>query len=296
MEDIQVLLLSLFFALSLGLAIWSLFSLNAEARSGAEDVEELFTDGLIFKIFLPYIQTLGQTFEKLRFLDGYRADVTQKLNAAGKSDAITPDELLATQFFAGFGGAAAGFYFRYNLSLGPEYVIVFYGLGFMLPLLSLNDAMKARQKAIRRIVPYTLDLLTLAVEAGLDFSAALQRIGQKLVGNPLQPEIKRLVRDMSMGKPRSEALKDLAERTQVEELQSVVSALIQADELGASLGPTLRIQAAEMRRRRFDKAEKAAMEAPVKMLAPLVLFIFPLVFLIVFSPIVIKFYYMKPLG
>jgi tight adherence protein C len=83
----------------------------------------------------------------------------------------------------------------------------------------------------------------------------------------------------------------MAKRTGVEELGIIVSALVQADELGASLGPTLRIQSSEMRRKRFDAAEKAAMEAPVKMLFPLIAFIFPIVFLIIFSPIAIQFYY-----
>jgi tight adherence protein C len=291
MEDIQVFLLSLFFAFSLGLSVWSMLSLNREAKSGGFEADELFTDGPIYRLFLPYIQTLGRKIDGIVAFAKLRKDILKKLNSAGKADLITPGEFIAIQCFSGLGGFLAGFYFDYNLDLGIEVVCGFGLLGFGLPTLSLNDTVKKRQKAIKRVLPYTLDLLTLAVEAGLDFTTALARIGRKIGKNPLHLEITRLVRDLSMGKSRSNALKDMAKRTGVEELGIIVSALVQADELGASLGPTLRIQSSEMRRKRFDAAEKAAMEAPVKMLFPLIAFIFPIVFLIIFSPIAIQFYY-----
>jgi tight adherence protein C len=294
-DNVQIFLLSLFFAFSLGLAIWSMLSLNAEARSGSFEADELFTSSPLYKAFLPYIQTFGRKIDSIKAFDKMRKDMMKKLNAAGKADLITPGELIATQVYTGFGGLSAGLYFDYNLELGFEIVIGFYLLGFLMPALSLRDAIKKRQRSIKRVLPYTLDLLTLAVEAGLDFTTALMKIGRKIGENPLNLEITRLVRDLSMGKSRSQALKDMAERTGVEELGIIVSALVQADELGASLGPTLRIQSSEMRRKRFDAAEKAAMEAPVKMLFPLLAFIFPIIFLIIFGPIVIQFYYDSPL-
>ena len=157
-----------------------------------------------------------------------------------------------------------------------------------LPYLNLSDRAARRQKAIRMILPYTLDLLCLAVEAGLDFTAALNRIGENLKTNPLREELRLLTRDLTMGKTRSEALRDLERRVEIEELTSVVSALVQADELGASLGPTLRIQSEGLQQKRFQRAEKKAMQAPVLMLIPMVLFIFPLVFLIIFTPIILQ--------
>jgi tight adherence protein C len=165
------------------------------------------------------------------------------------------------------------------------------GISFLvmaLPILSLNDTIKTRQKSIRRVLPYTLDLLCLAVEAGLDFTAALNRIGEKLGRTPFRDEIRALTRDLSMGKTRPEALRDMEKRIGLEELTSVVTALIQADELGASVGPTLRIQSRELQRKRFQRAEKQAMQAPVIMLIPLVIFIFPLVFMVIFTPIVLR--------
>jgi len=289
--SIQLLMLSLFCGFSLGLSVWSVISLNREAREGAFDADELFTDAPVFKLILPYIQTLGVYFDKAKALNQYRKDIGQKLASAGKSDSITPGEFFATQILAGVAAGAAGGYFCFALEQGIELVLGFAFLGFALPLFSLNDMMKKRQKAVRRVLPYTLDLLTLAVEAGLEFTSALQTIASKLGANPLRPEIQRLIRDMSMGKNRSEALKDMSGRINLEELKSIVMALVQADELGSPLGPTLRIQSEQMRRKRFEQAEKAAMEAPVKMLFPLIAFIFPLVFIVVFGPIVITAYY-----
>lgn len=292
--DIQVLLLSTFFAFSMGLTVWALISLNQEARSAAQDVDELFTDGPVFRLALPYIQTLGRALEGIKGLDKTRKDVSEQLRAAGKADAITPDEFIATQLIAGIAAMVAGWYFQYQLSLGIEMILGFFFIGYLLPSLALRDTVKKRQRAIRRALPYTLDLLTLAVEAGLDFTTALAKIAAKLEGNPLGPEVKRLVRDLTMGKTRRQGLKDMADRTGLEELSTVVQALIQADELGASLGPTLRIQSSEMRRKRFDRAEKLAQEAPVKMLGPLIFFIFPVVFIIIFGPIFLRFYYDNP--
>jgi tight adherence protein C len=122
----------------------------------------------------------------------------------------------------------------------------------------------------------------------LDFTAALGRIGENLKKNPFREELRMLGRDLSMGKTRPEALRDMERRVGLEELTGVVSALVQADELGASLGPTLRIQSEDLQRKRFQRAEKKAMQAPVLMLIPLVLFIFPLVFMIIFTPIALR--------
>lgn len=125
----------------------------------------------------------------------------------------------------------------------------------------------------------------------LDFAAALNRIGEKLGKHPFRDELRLLNRDLAMGKTRAEALRDLEKRIGLEDLTTVVSALVQADELGASLGPTLRIQSAELQRRRFQRAEKKAMQAPVLMLIPLVIFIFPLVFLVIFGPMALRIFY-----
>ena len=253
--------------------------------------EELFSEGPLFKVALPFIQYFGKVAAKMRGLDRTRRDLDLKLIRAGKSFAITPDEFIGLQVVTGIVGGFIGLYIQWSLGLGPEIIVVLALFGMLFPVLSLKEAITRRQRAILKVLPYTLDLLCLAVEAGLDFTAALNRIGEKLQQNPFRDEVRLLTRDLAMGKTRAEALKDLGHRVGLDDLTSVVSALVQADELGASLGPTLRIQSAELQRRRFQRAEKRAMQAPVLMLIPLVLFIFPLVFMVIFGPMALKLFY-----
>ncbi len=162
-------------------------------------------------------------------------------------------------------------------------------LGILMPWIWLRDCEKRRKQLIRNALPYALDLLTLSVEAGLDFTAALARIIRRQPDTPLSQELGETLRQVQIGVPRAEALRDLHERIVMEEIFSVTSALIQADELGASLGPILRIQADQFRIRRSQAAEKAAMEAPVKLLFPLICFFFPATFIMIFGPVFLQF-------
>jgi tight adherence protein C len=151
-------------------------------------------------------------------------------------------------------------------------------LGASYPLLWLRDKAKARAQAIVRALPYNLDLLTLSVEAGLDFAAAIGKVVEKGRKGPLADELSLLLRELKLGKTREEALRNLAARAGIASVSSLVSALVQADRMGTPLGKVLRVE-------RTQRAEKLANEAPVKMLFPLVCFIFPTVFLMLFGPI-----------
>ena len=155
---------------------------------------------------------------------------------------------------------------------------------YMRPLMWLRSTLKARHRSIQRALPFVLDLLTLAVEAGLDFMSALQRNCERRKPDPLNEELIRMIREIQLGTQRRNALRNMAVRVNLADLRSVCNALIQADELGVSIGAMLRIQADQLRQRRFDRAEKLANEAPVKMLAPLMLCIFPAVFIILLGP------------
>ena len=133
-----------------------------------------------------------------------------------------------------------------------------------------------------------LDLLTLSVEAGMDFMSALQRTTEARRIDELGEEVLRVVREIQLGTPRREALRQMARRIDLPDVRSVVNALVQADELGVSVGAILRIQADQIRQRRFERAERLANEAPVKLLFPLLFFIFPAVFLILLGPVVYR--------
>lgn len=149
----------------------------------------------------------------------------------------------------------------------------------------LSDTIKRRQKSIQRAMPFMIDMLTLSVEAGVDFMNALQRSLETRKTDALTEELLRVNHEIQLGTPRREALKHLAKRVDMPDMRSFAYALIQADELGVSIGQMLRIQADQIRQKRFERAEKLANEAPVKMLGPLMLFIFPAVFIVLLGPV-----------
>lgn len=159
-------------------------------------------------------------------------------------------------------------------------------LGYMLPSLWLGDRIRSRQAAIQRALPDALDLLTVCVEAGLGFDASLARVIQKW-HNPLSEELERLLADLRMGRVRREALKEMAERTDVADVHAFVGSLIQADLLGVGLVKVMRVQSDQMRQRRRLRAEEQAQKAPVKMLFPLVFMIFPALYIVLLGPAVL---------
>lgn len=152
---------------------------------------------------------------------------------------------------------------------------------------SLSKKITDRQKIILRDLPYTLDLITVSVEAGLSFDGAIARVVNNLNGE-LCDEFGKSLKEMRMGIQKKAALKNMSERCDVRELSLLITSLIQADDLGVSLGKVLRIEAANLREHRKQLAREKAMKAPVKMLFPLIFFIFPSIFIIILGPAVIK--------
>jgi len=163
-----------------------------------------------------------------------------------------------------------------------------YAYFYIRPVTWLRGALKRRHNAIVRALPFVLDLLTLSVEAGMDFMSALQRNCERRKPDALNEELMRMTREIQVGTPRRTALRNLSARVGQPDLKSVAYALIQADELGVSIGSILRIQSDQLRTRRFERAEKLASEAPVKMLGPLMLCIFPAVFLVLLGPVLMQ--------
>lgn len=152
---------------------------------------------------------------------------------------------------------------------------------------SLSKKVTDRQKNMLRDLPYTLDLITVSVEAGLSFDGAIARVVNNLNGE-LCDEFGKSLKEMRMGIQKKVALKNMSERCEVRELSLLITSLIQADDLGVSLGKVLRIEAANLREHRKQAARERAMKAPVKMLFPLIFFIFPSIFIIILGPAVIK--------
>lgn len=172
-----------------------------------------------------------------------------------------------------------------GLLSGEEFVALKLMTGWILPDFWLGSAVKRRHLSIMKSLPFVLDVLTLSVEAGMDFVSALQRNCSSRRLDPLNEELLRMTKEIQLGVSRKDALRNMSERVRQPDLKSVAHALIQADELGVSIGAVLRIQSDQLRERRFDRAEKLANEAPTKMLGPLILCIFPAVFIILLGPV-----------
>ncbi|THF64572.1 type II secretion system F family protein [Pseudothauera nasutitermitis] len=161
--------------------------------------------------------------------------------------------------------------------------------GWIYPAIWLRDAIQHRRRELLKALPFFLDIITLCVEAGLNFQGALHQAVLKGPRGVLRDEFQRVLRDVRAGKPRAEALRTLAQRVNEGPMTNFVASVIQAERLGMNLGPVLRAQADQQRAERFLRAEKLAMEAPVKLLFPLIAFIFPCTFIVLFFPIVVKF-------
>ncbi len=221
-----------------------------------------------------------------------RVSLQKKLLMAGNPGDLTAHEFLAIQYgttlvfpvavillmMLPFGWGPAG-------GLGGMAIAA--GAGFFLPEYYLKIRAAARQEEIQDSLPDVLDLLTVSVEAGLGFDAALVKVVEKIKG-VLSAEFARLLQEIKMGKPRRDALRDLGHRCGVDDVVAFTGAVIQADQLGVSIGNVLRLQSEQMRTKRRQRAEEKAMKAPVKMLIPLVLFIFPTIFIVVLGPAAIQ--------
>jgi len=246
-----------------------------------------------------FFNSVGETGRE-RFGDAaekHIAKLDAKLIMAGEPGDMTGIVLFGIQlvlmvFFPIFWGIIfSQIGFLHFFVEGPKQVLVYMGLlllGFMFPAMNLNERAKKRQKSIALQLPDTLDLLTISVEAGLDFMSAMRRVVEKHRPGALREELERFFKQTELGRPRREALREMANRVQLQDLGAVVSALIQADRLGVSIGPILRSQSDMLRIRRGQRAEKAAQEAPVKMLAPLMICILPSVFIMILAPVLIQ--------
>ena len=219
---------------------------------------------------------------------GIATVMQRRLDVAGNPTGWTTDRMLAVKGLGliGLGIIGALFGIRH-----PELLIVGGGLGavvgFFLPDLLLHNTGLRRQQQIPRALPDALDMLTICVEAGLGFDAALAQVARNTPG-PLAGEFARVLQEMQIGKSRTEAMRAMGERTTVPELRAFVSAMVQAAELGIPVAHVLREQAKEMRIRRRQRAEAQAQKVPVKITFPLILCLFPGLLVIVLGPGVIQ--------
>lgn len=212
----------------------------------------------------------------------------RQIGQAGGLEGLTPAELFLYASIAALVGLALAVWLV--VVTGWSAWLLIFGCvgGAIYPFLWLRDQVAKRHAAILRDLPFHIDLLTLSVEAGLDFSAGVAKMVERGKPGPLRDELVTFLAEVRIGKTRAEAMEAMSERVGLVALSTFLSALIQADRLGSGLGRTLRLQSEQLRNERFQRAEKAASEAPVKILIPLVLFIFPTIWIILGAPLVFE--------
>ncbi len=253
-----------------------------------EDIQNrdvILTGSLFQRLFKPVLQVSAKHLVG-RTSQSAKDTLRKQLLMAGSPGNLQVIEFIALQFLL------TGLTFLVLLVLPVSFLVVclFTIVSWLAPTFYLRQLVAKRQLAISLAIPDVMDLLTVSVEAGLGFDGAVAKVVEKSHG-PLADELKRTLHEIRIGKPRRDALRNLSSRTGVAYLQSFVAAIVQADQLGVSIGKVLRIQAIEIRRQRRQKAEEQAMKAPIKMLFPLVIFVFPTLFIVLLGPAAINFMY-----
>jgi len=214
-----------------------------------------------------------------------------RLQRTGVSYLLTAEEFVALRLLAALVVPLLVLYVDATLPVEPHPLVYIFApfAGFFFPSIWLNDARRRRETAVITAMPVYLDFITMAVEAGLNLQGALAQAMEKAPPGPLRNEFGIVLRDLRAGLTRADALRRMAERLDITEVTSFVSSMIQAERMGSSLAAVLRVQADQRRNERFQRAEKMAMEAPIKLVFPLIAFIFPVTFIILGFPIVMKF-------
>jgi len=242
------------------------------------------------RVLKPMVQHMLTVLGKLLPSKGDNK-VKRNLEMAGNPGGLTPTMFVGVRIALALLGLGAGFYLTSLADLPLinrlMYSVVGLCLGFVLPGIWLARKMKQRKSNILRAMPDALDLLSISVEAGLGFDLALQRVSDKW-DNELSREFQRLVSDTRLGVQRRDAMRMMAERCGVEDLTNFVQAIVQAEQLGVSIGRILKVQSEQMRVRRRQRAEELAHQAPVKMLFPMVFLIFPSILVVILGPAVPK--------
>lgn len=255
-------------------------------------VEVPLEESLTFtqRVVKPLFESVAAFFSRMT-PKGKPSPTAKKLAAAGLAGQWDSGTWKALQFGLGILSGTIVFVL---LSLVSTAYLRNFGLaiigmlfGYLFTDSWLKAKVRSRQTEIQDTLPDVLDLLTVSVEAGLGFDAALLKVSEKQRG-VLGQEFLRVLQEIKMGRPRREALRDMSKRIEVDDLRSFISSLVQADQLGISIGGVLRNQSGQMRQKRRQRSEEKAQKAPIKMMIPLVFFIFPCIFIVILGPIILS--------
>ena len=260
--------------------------LRSIALEKQEKSEEFKRIPFVFRLAMPFTGFFTAHIHNSESMKNTLEQTSSLLSMAGYDQVFKPEQFIAIRIImAVYGVVGTVLFFTAS---EPLCGLLFAMVMFLYPNSWIKGIVRRRHTEIFKALPNVLDLLTLSVEAGKDFLTALRDIMYSRRPDAIGEELNRALHEIQLGKQRQTALREMSQRVQQSDLTGVVNAIIQADELGVSIGQLLRIQGDQLRVKRFTRAEKLANEAPVKILFPVIVFIFPSVFLILMGPIVMQ--------
>lgn len=292
--DLSFYLIALVFGIAIFFLILSLLpagkEMTLEFRLG-ETAKPKETNSLFLKYSRPAFSKIFMGVLSQMDFENYKKSMHRKLITAGLRNQIEPLEVFAYKLWMAIIFPFLMWFFFWGMEFEiPFYVLIAVSIfGFLYPNMWISGNRKARQKAIRLALPFVVDLLCLSTEAGLDFIASVARVVEKATRSPLVEELEQFINETRLGSTRVEALDALAWRIDMSEIDTFCSMLRSADEMGSSISPVLRAQSDQIRHDRFIRAEKAGQAASQKILFPLIFFILPAVFIMIFGPILVRF-------
>ncbi|MEW6524825.1 MAG: type II secretion system F family protein [Bacillota bacterium] len=242
------------------------------------------------RLFTPLLRAVGDRLYRLTPA-GVRGRFTTRLTRAGQRGQVV--RFMGLMGLCALAGPVTLVLARAPLPRAVPCALLLALMGMLLPDFWLSRRIRARSGELRRHLPDVLDLLCVSVEAGLAFDGAMHKVAEKFKG-PLGEEFETYLREVRLGRSRADALRGIAERSDLPELRSFTAALVQADQLGVPIAGVLRVQADQIRLARRQRIEEEAMKIPIKLLFPMVIFIFPAIFAVLLGPAVIS--YMEVLG
>lgn len=257
--------------------------------------EEELKKSFFERMIKPIIQKISSKFTKeegKKQSSVYQDKLLTQLVMAGNPGNLEPTEFMVLQFLLSLILLFIILIPCLFIQLSPPILILIFalsgfGLGIIVPKFWLSRQVTIRKKMISRALPDTLDLLQVSMEAGLGFDLALSKVVEKTKG-PLSAEFKKALEEIVVGKTRREALKDVGKRSGVEDLQMFINNVIQAEQLGVGMAKVIEVQSDQLRTLRRQRVEEEAMKVPIKILFPLIFFIFPTILLIVLGPVMLK--------
>lgn len=267
-----------------------LIRLDKISKETQKDMDSELNQPIFVRVVQPILSSLSRTVLKYTPKE-IISNFERKIVIAGKPFNLSVNDWINMQLIIMASlsviTAIVGYFKSFEINTTVLLIFIEVIIAILLPRLILNRKTLERQREIRNSMPDVLDLLTVSVEAGLGFDGALAKVIDKMPG-ALANEFENVLQEIKVGKQKKDALKDMAQRVNLADLTTFIGSIIQADQLGVSIGNVLRIQSEQMRQKRRQRAQEKAMKAPVKMLIPMVLFIFPTLFSVLIGPVLIK--------